>query len=212
MQITDILKNNWKEVLGAGLICGAISVGLSLLFFPLQYEAESQVLVIFESKNVTDAYTAMRSAEKIGESITTIVETSNFMAQSLQENSTSNQLQQDIFKDLSEKQRRQKWNNSVDASLNYNSNVVTIRTYHTGKKQAKTLNNIVVTTLIKNIDQYTGPQTKLKVVNPPLASKFPMKPNLFINFLISFLVGLAIAGAVYTYQAKGKKDFFSRLF
>ena len=206
MDITQLIKQNWKEVIGVGIICGAVTVAFSLLLFPLQYEAESQVLVIFGSENVPDAYTAMRSAEKIGESVTTIVETSDFMAQSISNINEDGVLKKTIFNDLSVQARREKWADSVDASLNYTSNILSISTFHKQKKSAEALNKLVLSTLIKNIDNYTGPKAKLKVVNSPLVSDYPVRPNLVLSFLVAFAFGFF--SSVFFLVSK-KKIFFS---
>lgn len=187
-KVTDIIKDNWKKILGIGLLCGFFSVLISLVF-PLEYRSNSQVLVTVESSQNVDAYTAARSAEKVGENIVNIIGTGDFFAKALSQIEENEQVDKTRFENLPEKERREEWQQAVEATLDYNSNMITLNTYSTNQKQANILNQVVLNTLINNANEYTGSKVSLRVVNPPLVSNYPVRPNLFTNFLVAFFAG-----------------------
>ncbi|MFB6181832.1 MAG: hypothetical protein ABEJ24_02955, partial [Candidatus Magasanikbacteria bacterium] len=182
-----IFREGYKAITITGLISALLFLLVSLLF-PLQYRADSQVIVITKGQSGLDAYTAMRSAEKIGENLVNIVETNDFFAKvgsNIKESKLSEK-----FKGITERQRRELWRETVDASLNYGTGMLTVSTYDQEPKQAKKMNKEVLEVLLSETSNYIGQKVNLKVVNPPLVTKYPAKPNLVLNTLVGFIVGI----------------------
>lgn len=197
----NIIKKHWKEILGIGILCGLISILISLVF-PLEYRANSQLLVTVESNKNVDAYTAARSSEKVGENIVNIIGTGDFFAKTLSQIEKNEQIDKSRFENIPEKERREEWQKAVEATLDYNSNMITVNTYSTDQRQAKALNQVVLNTLINNANEYTGSNVSLRVVNPPLVSDYPVRPNLLLNALIAFVVGVIITLVVLLKKQK----------
>ena len=194
-----ILKDQWKLLTGIGIICAFIALLFSLLF-TLNHRADSEVLVISGSGYGVDAYTALRSSERIGESLVNIIETGDFFAKVMTQLEKSETIDKSRFEELSERERRKLWSKTIDASLNYGSGMLTISTYHPNPKKAKVLNTVVLNVLINESSDYIGQEVDLKVVNPPLATMFPVKPNLIVNTSVGFLVGFMGSFLILAYR------------
>ncbi|MFB6225770.1 MAG: hypothetical protein ABEJ02_00270 [Candidatus Paceibacteria bacterium] len=201
----QILKEGFNSILLTGLVAAVLFLLVSLLF-PLRYQADSQVIVITKGEKGLDAYTAMRSAKKIGENLANIVETNDFFAKvtsNLDDSKLSKQ-----FSGLSERERRKLWRESVDASLNYGTGMLTVSTYHVEPKQAKKMNKEVLEVLLNQTSNYIGQKVNLKVVNPPLVSEYPTKPNLIINTIAGFFVGIVVSFGYLWYKKKQEHHFW----
>lgn len=199
-----LFKEQYKAIVITGLISALLFLLISLLF-PLQYRADSQLIVITKGEEGVDAYTAMRSSEKIGESLMNIVETNDFFAKVA--SNVENDKIKEKFSGVSEQERRETWSDTVDASLNYGTGMLSVSTYDKDPAQAKKLNKKVLEALLNETEEYVGQKVNLKVVNPPLVTKYPVKPNLLINTVIGFVIGLISSFGYLWFKRKQEHHF-----
>ncbi len=199
-----LFKEKLKPIALTGLISALLFLLVSLLF-PLKYRADSQLIVITKGESGVDAYTAMRSSEKIGESLMNIVETNDFFAK-VASNLEDDQLKE-RFSGVSEQERRKRWREAVDANLNYGTGMLTISTYDQDTSQARKLNKKVLGTLLNQTSEYIGQKVNLKVVNPPLVTQYPVKPNLLVNTAVGLLVGIVASFGYLWFKRKQEHHF-----
>ena len=188
-----LLQKRWKLVVSTGLLIASLSVLVSLLF-PLKYRADAQVLIISKSRYGVDPYTVVKSAERVGENISQIIGTSDFYEKVMMQSGYS--LDKTYFDSLSEKNKRKLWQETANTSVVYGTGVLNINIYHKNKDQAKQIAGAVADTLVSRGWEYVGGDVIIKVVNEPIVTNWPVKPNLVLNGVLGFLLGLVVVGGL----------------
>lgn len=185
------LLNGWLTIVLAGVIGAAIAILLSLLR-PLEYSSTTRILITQELGAV-DAYTASRSAERIADDLASVVYTSTFFDKVM---SSGYAIDSNYFSD-DEIKRRTQWQDAVSASVSRSSGLLSITAYHTDVDQAEELATAVAYVLTTEGWTYTsGGNITVQVVDAPLDSRYPVRPNLLVNGFSGLVLGL-LGGAGY---------------
>lgn len=181
-------RSTWKIYLAYPLIAVILAVGLSLLQ-PLEYRANSQILVIHKILPNLDAYSAARASEKLSQNLAQIIGTASFVTTLLETQPIAPQ----NFLSFDEAKKRQQWEQKVVTKA-VNS-VLEINVYDIEPQAATNLNHAIIQTLMAQGDEFHGggENIRLKLVNPPLSSRYPARPNFALNLLLAVIVGLALA-------------------
>lgn len=193
-----VLIFRYRLVIFSGLVVG---LGLVLLFLvlsfirvmPLEYRADAQVLIISQSRYGVDPYTAAKSAERVGENLIQVMKTDDFY-QKVRAYGTS--LDATNLDKLSERQRRVKWQKTVSASVVYGTGMLNISAYNKNADQAKAWAQAAAEALSGKGWEYVGGDVVIKLVNTPVVSRFPVRPNLVVIAILGFLVGVLGAGFI----------------
>ena len=185
-----ILKKKYRFIIFIGLIVAIVATLVSLIF-PLEYRADAQALIISKSRYGVDPYTVVKSAERVGENLAQVIGTSDFFDKVMSQSGYS--LDKSKFEDLSERDKREEWQESVRASVVYGTGMMNISAYDEDKNQAKQLAGAVAETLASKGWEYIGGDVTVKVVNQPVVTKYPVRPNLFFNFILGFIIGIISA-------------------
>jgi capsular polysaccharide biosynthesis protein len=186
-----VSDKNIKLILIWGFAMAALSFSATL-FFPKQYKAVSQILVISRDRAGVDPYTQARSAEKIGTNLTQVMKTTDFFNKVI--GSTAYPFDVESWKNLNNYQRRKKWAKDVSGSMVYGTSIMNITVYGYNREEAGNLSGAVTQTLVARGWEYLGGDVAIKAVSTPLISRWPVRPNLFINLIVGFLVGISISG------------------
>ena len=179
----------WKVVILVGLIGACIATGGSLLF-PFEYRADAQVFIISQSRFGVDPYTVIRSAEQIGENIAQVVKTGDFYDRVLRQPGFA--IDESRFRGVSERIKRKRWQKAVNASVVFGTGVLNISGYHEDPLQAKELTSAVAATLVSQASEYVGGDVTFKVINSSVSTRFPARPNLILNVMLGFLLGVCL--------------------
>jgi len=191
-----IIKHEWRTIF---VITGAV-IALSLilsLIQPFQYSAKTRMLVIPSSAGM-DAYSALKSAEAIGQNISEVIYTTSFFDKVIQKNKNI----QNIWK-TDENKKRKQWKNMVETEVLYGTGMVDVTVYHKDKNQASLIAATIASVLSEEGRNYFGmPGLQITMVSSPLLSKYPVKPNLLLNIFMGLLLGLlsGIAFTILTYH------------
>lgn len=188
-----ILRRRWKVVLIFGLVFALISVFITVLF-PLEYRADAQVLIISKSRYGVDPYTVVKSAERIGENIAQVIKTDDFYNKVVGQSDYV--FDNSKFENISERKKRKRWQKTVDASVVYGTGVLNISSYSENSDDAKKMAGAVASTLASKGWEYVGGDVSIKVVNDPIVTKWPARPNLVLNLILGFMVGVLVSGFV----------------
>lgn len=189
-QFTPLL-HGWVSIVLCGVIGMALAILLSFLR-PLEYSSTTRILITQELGAV-DAYTASRSAERIADDLASIVYTSTFFTKVL---SSGYDVDEAYFSD-DEIKRRDQWEKAVSASVSRSSGLLSITAYHTDIAQAEELATAVAYVLTTEGWTYTsGGSITVQVVDEPLNSRYPVRPNLLINGFSGLVLGV-LGGAGY---------------
>lgn len=188
----NILKRNRRLIFLAGGICAFASLLLTMLF-PFEYRAEAQVLIISKSRAGVDPYTIAKSAERVGENLAAVMKTDDFFEKVMQ---TVYPVDPTPFAQVPDRTRRKRWVRAFKARIVYGTGVLNVSAYGKTPESATALASGIVDTLAARGWEYVGGDVTIKVVNQPVATRFPARPNVFMNLFFGFLFGMALMGAL----------------
>jgi len=189
MSPTRIIYKRWKIIFLFALIFSLAS-GVVTLFFPLEYRADSQVFLISKSRYGVDPYTVVKSAERVGENIAQVMKTGDFYEKVIAQEGYL--IDKTPFENISERELREKWTKTIDASVVYGTGVLNISTYSVDPNQAKQLSAAALAALTNRGWEYVGGDVTIKVVNEPIVTRFPVRPNLLVNMGLGFIIGAGL--------------------
>ena len=189
------LKKRWKFIFLIGLFVAALSFGASLLW-PLKYRADAQVLIISKTRAGVDPYTVVKSAERVGENLVEVMKTDDFMQKVRAVEGY--QLDWSQLDALNERQKRRAWPKMVNGSVVYGTGMVNVSVYHQDSALAKRFAGAVSQALSSQAWEYVGGDVILKVVNSPIATRWPVQPNIPVNAALGFIAGTLLAAFMVT--------------
>ena len=191
-QLTPFLYG-WSTIL-LFAVGGLVLAVLLSLVRPLEYSSTTRILITQEL-GVVDAYTASRSAERIADDLSNIVYTSTFFDKVM---NSGFDIDAGYFPDDSIK-RRNKWQKTISASVARSSGLLAIKAYHTDVAQAQEIATAVAFVLTTQGWTYTsGGNITVQVVDDPLNSRYPVRPNIPVNAVSGLFLG-ALGGAAYVF-------------
>ncbi|MFA6197573.1 MAG: Wzz/FepE/Etk N-terminal domain-containing protein [Patescibacteria group bacterium] len=194
MQVFDTLRRNKTLVILMALVGIVVAIGVTLVQ-PFEYRTTFSVLVI-EKGNNQDAFTAAKSAERLSLSLGQIIYTTSFYDKVMHSKYMPNSA---IFPN-DDQQRRAEWKRRIDTRVMSDIGQMKISVYDRNSSNATALANALAMVLSEQGTEYLGGSdgVTLKVVDYPLTSKRPARPNIPFNLLAGFLLG---GGAATGYLA-----------
>lgn len=192
------LKRGWKKILVFALACAIFATGTSFLF-PLQYSSTMRVLIIQKQLAASDPYTAIKASERIADNLGQILYTTSFFDKVM--NAGFN-IDQSIFK-KDELKRRRQWNDMIGTQVLRGSGMLVITVYHVDPLQAEQIARAIAFVLTTEGWEYVGGgDLQISLVDEPLNSRWPVRPNIpanaFMGFVLGFLAGSGYVLAVET--------------
>ena len=182
-----------------GILAALLTTSLSLLF-PLEYRADAAVYIISKSRYGVDPYTVVKSAEQVGQNITQVIKTQDFFDKVI--SSVPANFDTTQFQNVTDRVRAKRWQKSVDGSVVFGTGVLNLSAYNRDPAQAKILAGALVDTLVQKGYEYIGGDVTIKQVNKAIVTRFPVRPNILLNAVIGFCIGLLISGAVIFSRSK----------
>lgn len=192
LNYTRELFRRWNTIAMFGLLGFVLALIVSFVQ-PLRYASTVRLLILQDLGSSVDAYTASRSGERIAENLSTIIYTSTFFDQVI---SSGFNIDAKIFP-KEDVNRRRLWAKTVDASVSHGSGLLTVTAYHQDIAQAEQLVRAIAFVLTDHVKEYTsGGNVQIRLVDSPLNSRWPVKPNIFANIASGFFLG-ALFGSAY---------------
>lgn len=168
-----------------------IVVSLITFLQPLRYSATSTLLVVQNYGPNTDAYNVSRSNQFLSNLLAQVVYTDSFYGKVMESgyNIDKNLFSTDVNK------RKKEWQKMVYTRAIADTGMITLKTYHQDKATADKINQAIAYTLMTKHSQYhgLGDNVKIKVINDSTLSDWPVKPNIILNLILSFIAGLAVS-------------------
>lgn len=199
-----LLKRS-RFIVAVTVACMLIAV-IATFLAPRQYRADSQVLVIAKSSYGVDPYTVVKSAERVAEGLVFIMQTSDFYTKVKQEPGA--QIDWEYFDKLPERKKRERWQKDVVGSVVFGTGVLNVSAYHTDPKQAEELVRAVTRTLSSRGAQYVGADVGITVVNEAVSTRWPARPNVFVNAFAAAVLGFIISSIIAI--RKGQQTTYPR--
>jgi succinoglycan biosynthesis transport protein ExoP len=197
-QITyrEMLSRDWRKAVIVGL-----SVLLATLIFtlvqPFLFSATASVLVI--QKAGPEAYTTYRSAALYAGQLGAVLDSSEFFDKVM---NAGFDIDKTYFP-ADEAKKREKWGKTVSYEVPSGSSELQITVYHTEPNQAMQISEAVLLTLISDKKEYLESEdVELKMLDAPLVSKYPVKPNVALNLILGVVLGflIGIGSAIATFR------------
>lgn len=160
---------------------------------PLKYSSTVRLLILQDAGLSVDAYTASRSEERIAENLSTIVYTTTFFDQVL---NSGFSIDERTFP-IDDAKRRRAWGKTVTATVSRGTGLLTISAFHTDVRQAEQIVRATAFVLTEKVSDYTsGSNIDVRLIDAPLNSRWPVKPNILANIISGFVLG-ALVGVAY---------------
>jgi uncharacterized protein involved in exopolysaccharide biosynthesis len=197
MTYTSTLRHGWATI----AMFAALGVVLSLIISflqPLRYSSTVRLLITQDIGISVDAYTASRSEERIAQNLATILYTTTFFNQVL---NAGFSIEKNSFP-TEDYRRRREWRKTIDASVSRGAGLLTVTAYHRDVKQAEQMARAIAFVLTDKVADYTsGGNVRVRLIDAPLNSRWPVKPNVFANALSGLVLGGFAGGAYLLLQA-----------
>lgn len=153
---------------------------------PLKYSSTVRLLILQNVGSGVDAYTASRSEERIADNLSTLIYTSTFFDQVM---NAGFDIDQTIFS-VDPTRQRKEWGRTVKATVTRGSGLLSVTAYHQDVDQAEQLVRAIAFVLTDRVGEYTsGGNVSVRLVDEPLNSRWPVKPNVLVNLLSGFVLG-----------------------
>ena len=201
----EVIKREWRKILVVTLLVILVVLVVTLIQ-PFKYRAGVSVFVVQKSSFSIDAYSASKSEERIANRLSQIIYSSSFLDRVLY--SGFNVDQEYFPKD--ELKRRKLWQDTVSTSVPAGFSKIDISVFHQEPDQALQLSNAISFVLTSQKQEFIGIEdVDLKVLDTPLVSKYPVKPNVAVNLLVGIIIGIAlgIAFVILTYDPNKNRLF-----
>ena len=188
ISLTQTLRDNSLFISIVTALSVVIILGISLVK-PFQYEAKATLLVIQNQAGI-DAYTATKSAEKIGKNLTQIVASTAFYDDvTSMDPSLKGLFSNDVTK------RRKEWKRDVSLAIVPETGILELATYQEDKQAVSQLLDTVSFVLMNQSEKYHGGGTAvtIKMIDAVAVSKYPVRPNLVVNIIFAATLGLVLS-------------------
>lgn len=188
------LHRHRSAIATTAIVGGIIALVLSLVQ-PLEYRATMRLLIIQATSPTLDAFTAVKSAEKVGRNLGRIIASASFLDAVVAANRA---IDATAFPRV-ERKRRRAWARMVESSVAPETSVLHVTVYHQRQAQALAIADGIATVLVKETAEYTGSRDLIvRVIDSPLVSRYPVRPNIPLHAVLGLLLG-ALAGTAVIY-------------
>lgn len=184
------LARGWKLILGVALLGALMALAFSFTQ-PLQYSSTIRLLITQPSSTSLDAYTVLKSNERIAQSLSQLLYTSTFFENILSQAQGVNV----AYFPQDEISRRKLWQRSVETGVEANSGLMTVTVYHPDVNQARALVNAAADELTKQAPNYFGFTVRLQVIDTAINSRWFARPNFVSNALFGLFLGILVGTA-----------------
>lgn len=186
------------------IVFGALflSIVLSVLR-PLEYRSSARILVVPLQEQAFDPLSAARASEQLGNTLSQVMYTSFFQDQVLASGLAN--IDAARFSEEGAK-RRQQWHKKLNTQVARETGMITIDMYDTKAGQAKALLTGIVEVLTETAWQYhgAGDHVVVRLVDAPLTTKHPVRPNVPMNMFLGLILGL-LGAVLYLLWKAGER-------
>ncbi|MFA6106433.1 MAG: Wzz/FepE/Etk N-terminal domain-containing protein [Patescibacteria group bacterium] len=169
-----------------------------------KYEASAKILVYQKFPAGTDIYSINRSNEYLSSVLAEVVKSDSFYGEVMQ---AGFNIDADYFnEEKSSKDILKKWGQTAEARPAIDSGMINISVFHPDRSEAEKIARAVNFVLVTKNQNYHGggENVVIKIIDKPLVSDWPVKPNLPLNLGLAFTIGLVVAFTyIYLFPEEG---------
>ncbi len=206
LKISDFSKKDKRNIILIAVVVLLLTVIFSFLA-PLKYRSSSQLLVKQDYKEGSDPYNLSKSTQYISDILAEVVYSSSFFNEVIYSGYNINK---DYFS-ANEQRRKKQWANTVSAHAISDMGIIAIDVYHKDKTQADQIAQAISYILKTKHNLYhgRGDNVSIMIIDNPITSNFPVKPNIIINIILALVFGIAL-GVAFVYYFPDY-SFFPRI-
>ena len=201
----EIVKRDWRKILVVALFIVLLSMVFTLVR-PFLYRGTVSIFVVQKSSFSIDAYSASKSEERIANKLAQVILSSSFLDKVV---NAGFDVDKSYFP-ADERKKRDKWAKTVETSVPAGLSKLEINVYHSDPNQALQIANAIAYVLTVGKRDFIGIEdVDLKVLDSPLVSKYPVRPNVIFNLGLGIIVGLilGVAFVIASYDPRRDKLF-----
>lgn len=166
------------------------TVALSLVR-PLEYRTDVRLLIIQKQSSGYDPYLSMKAADRIAQTFAEVIFTNSF----IQRVQASEFAIPSGFFAVDEIQAKKQWKHRVTVKTGLSSGILEIQTYHEDQGLSFKLASAIADVIVKQGSEYHGGGDDIivKIVDAPVATPKPARPDLLLNLGVGAAVGFLIS-------------------
>lgn len=181
----------------AYFVLGALVIALIVsLVQPFKYDSQTRLLVMLENSSPTDASAISRPNQYLSGLLSKVAYSGSFYNEVLNIDPNIDR----AYFGATDKEQLKTWQKTISAVPVNDLGIIDLNVYHTDKAQAleiaQAINQVMITK--NNLYHGLGNQVKIVVIDQPITSAYPVKPNLLLNLGLALILGLAV-GLAYIY-------------
>ncbi len=178
---------------------------------PFEYGAKSKLLLVQSNVAGVDPYVISKSNGYLSDVLANVVSSNSFFSDVM---NSGYHIDQGYFSGREDK-IMEKWAETVDAKAINDTGIILINVYHPDRYQADQIAEAVNYILKTKNNQYHGADdVSIKVIDQPIVSSWPVKPNIFLNLGLALALGLVFSlSFIYLFpksEFSFKRKFFPR--
>ncbi|MDA1038639.1 MAG: Wzz/FepE/Etk N-terminal domain-containing protein [bacterium] len=186
-------RYGWRTIILTAVL-GLIAAIVLSFFQPLRYRSSIRVLIT-QNVGIVDAYTASRSSERIADDISTLIATTAFYGAVMDSGFA---IRASYFP-TEDRLRRKLWAKTVQSTVLRGTGLLQVDVYHTSVDQAEQIARAMAFVLTTRANEFvSGGGVNARLVDNPLNSRFPVKPNIPINAVTGLVLG-GLAGVALVF-------------
>lgn len=193
MEIKEFLGllNRKKQTVLSILFLFILLSSVLTAFQSFKYEAKSRILLLQHGGEVMDPYNAAKSNQFISTLLASVVSSNSFLNDLFE---AGFNIDQAYFGNNSH-DKLEKWQKTAEARAINDTGIIEISTYHTDKTQAGQINSAIINIIKTKNGSYYGrnEDISIKVIDEPIISDWPVRPNILLNLALTIFISLLIA-------------------
>lgn len=198
--LASVLTPKWRTIASGAIIVAILAAGISFAR-PLKYSAAVSLLITQKEAFTLDPYTALRSSELVGENLAQLIVTSSFLDRVLQ---TGYNVERGYF-DVDEQARRRLWKKTIEASQKRGTGILRVSAYHPDRAEALKIVAASAFLLSTQGSEYVGRDLTVRLIEAPLSSRIPVRPNIPLRAASGAVSGAAVAAGWVWVDHRRKK-------
>jgi capsular polysaccharide biosynthesis protein len=199
----NLIKRKKQTIMSVVLVFLVVAMIISFAQ-PLKYSSESRLLVVQNFPEETDPYAISKSNEYLTSILSKVISSNLFYEDIMDSGFLINR---DYFsKNKNIKKEMKNWRKTVYAKPISDSGIIDIKVYHQNKEQLVQIANAINFILKSKHNLYhgAGNSITIKIIDKPIISTWPTKPNVLLNIFVAFIFAL-ILSLSYIYLFPEKK-------
>jgi capsular polysaccharide biosynthesis protein len=199
----NLIKRKKQTIMSVILVFLVVAMIVSFAQ-PLKYSSESRLLVVQNFPEETDPYAISKSNEYLTSILSKVISSNLFYEDIMDSGFLINR---DYFsKNNNTKKEMKNWRKTVYAKPISDSGIIDIKVYHQNKEQLAQIANAINFILKSKHNFYhgAGNNITIKIIDKPIISTWPTKPNVLLNVIVAFIFAL-ILSLSYIYLFPEKK-------